>query len=297
VVAKVMMSNPKSPSSHLDDVQVDGISLNRGSSLFADSLERSFLDAISNFKFVECHGLATALQIYRESDTEQHLVVTDLFDWTLYLARTVIAYSHLFTFWQRVVSGKSKSKFNDLDKWLTYRLVIGYTFIDQGMRHSKLDRKDSDLSENMPAHALGYTGCSMDDFDKHGERRSKNFRFRERFSEKAMSFFKRNKYQKDLLQHIRNYMNHVHEEYMKTIRLMDLTLFDVSDLRNPPFSDLIEMVPLHFKIAHWELLYNDGKALDEGGIKQIMERIEKMPKSPVDRPAKSPSQATKPTNV
>ncbi len=199
--------------------------------------------------------------IYKESAPTQHLVATDLFERTWYLARTTIAYSHLFTVWKRLVSGKSRSDFNDLDKWLTYRLVIGYTYIDQGTRHSELDRKDRALSVDMPGHVLGYTGCSLDDFDNHGERRSIEFRFRNRFSEKAMTFFKRNKYHKNLLQHIRSYTNLVHEEYMKTVKLMGLRLFDLLGLRNQPFSDHIETLPLNFQMGDWELLYNNGKAL------------------------------------
>ena len=173
---------------HLEDVQGDGISLNRGSSLSATSPERSFLDVISNFKFVECHGLATTLVIYKESAPTQHLVATDIIDRTWYLAQMVNSYSHLFTVWKRVVSGKSRSEINDLDKWLTYRVVIGYRFIDQGKHYRQLNRKDSHLSDDMKAHVLGYTGCSLDDFDKHRESRLLKFKFCNRFSEKATTF-------------------------------------------------------------------------------------------------------------
>ena len=83
-----------------------------------------------------------------------------------------------------------------------------------------------------------------------------------------MNFFKRNKYQKDLLQHIRSYTNLVHEEYMKTVKLMGWRLFDLMGLCNQPFSDHIETLPLNYQMALWELLYNNGKALDEGGTKK-----------------------------
>ena len=152
------------------------------------------------------------IELYRESATPQHLVATDIIDRMWYLAWAVISYSHLFTVWKRVVSEKSRSEINDLDKWLTYHVIIDYTFIDQGKCYSQLNHKDSHLSDDMKAHVLGYTGCSLDDFNKHGERRLLKFKFCNHFSEKAMTFFKCYKYQKDLLQHIRNYMNLIHEE-------------------------------------------------------------------------------------
>ena len=92
-----MMSNPKSTSSHVDNVQRKDLSLNMGSSLSAELPEQSFLDAISNFNFVECHGLATAIELYRESATPQHLVATDIIDRMWHLAQVVISYSYLFT--------------------------------------------------------------------------------------------------------------------------------------------------------------------------------------------------------
>ena len=263
-----MMSNPKSTSSNVDNVQGKDLSLNMGSSLSAESPEQSFLDAISNFKFVEYHGLATAIELYGESATPQHFVATDIIDRTWYFARTVISYSHLFTVWKRVVSGKSRLEINDLDKWLTYRVVIGYTFVDQGKRYSQLNCKDSHLSDDMKAHVLGYTRCSLDDFNKHGERRLIRFKFCDRFSQKARAFFKRCKYQKNLLQHIRDYINIVHEDYMKIVKLMDWRLDDLLELCNQPFSDHIPTLPIYFKIIHWELLYNNGKALDEGETKK-----------------------------
>ena len=290
---KVMMSNPKSTSSLLDDVQGKDISLNRGSSLSADSPERSFLDAISSFKFVECHGFATAIAIYKDSTPSQHLVASDIYERTQYLADTVLSYSHLFTVWKRVVYGNSRSEIKCVDKWLTYRVIIGYTFIDQGKRYSLLDRKDSHLSDAMKDHVLGYTGCGLDDFDKRGERRPTKFKFLERFTEKARAFFKRCKYQKNLLQHIRDYINIVHEDYMKIVKLMDWRLDDLLELRNQPFSDHIPTLPIYFKIIHWELLYNNGEDLDEGGIKKVMEQIKQMQKNP---PAKGPSLAKTPTN-
>ena len=73
-------------------MQGKDISLNRGSSLSADSPERSFLDAISSFKFVECHGFATAIAIYKDSTPSQHLVASDIYERTQYLADTVLSY-------------------------------------------------------------------------------------------------------------------------------------------------------------------------------------------------------------
>ena len=68
---------------------------------------------------------------------------------------------------------------------------------------------------------------------------------------------------------------------MKTVKLMDCRLDDLLVLRNQPFSDHIETVPLNFKIAHWELLYNNGKDLDKGGIKKVMEQIKQMQKNQI----------------
>ena len=116
-----------------------------------------------------------------------------------------------------------------VDKWLSDRVVIGYELIDQRKRFSQEDPKDKDLSEDkeMRAHVKGYTGCGLDDFDKKGKRRSFKYKFSNRYSQKAWSFFKSSKFQKDLIQLKRNYIGIVHKDYMKTLRMMDRKLDDL----------------------------------------------------------------------
>ena len=74
---------------------------------------------------------------------------------------------------------KSNADITIVDKWLTYRVCLGYVIIDEGKHYSKKDPKDFDLSgdNEMTSHNLGYTGCGLDDFNKNGERRSPNFKF------------------------------------------------------------------------------------------------------------------------
>ena len=97
----------------------------------------------------------------------------------------------------------------------------------------------------------GYTGYGLDDFDKKGE-------WKEKFRFQAGAFFKSVKFQKDLIQPIRDCINLVHEDYMKTLQLMDWRLDALLLLNNQDFTDEIETLPLHFGVAQWNLLYNDG---------------------------------------
>ena len=67
----------------------------------------------------------------------------------------------------------------------------------------------------------GYMGCGLDDFEKNHEQRQDNLKFYKHFDEKAWAFFKRFKFQKYLVQPIRDYIDMINEDYMKTLRLMD----------------------------------------------------------------------------
>ena len=67
------------------------------------------------------------------------------------------------------MSQKPPTAIKSIAKWLTYHVTIGYAVIDQGKHFSPKDMKDEALSENMiNDHMMGYTGCSLDDFDKKG---------------------------------------------------------------------------------------------------------------------------------
>ena len=84
----------------------------------------------------------------------------------------------------------------------------------------------------------GYTGCGLDDFDKKGAWRQEKFKFQNCFSLKR-AFFKSVKFLKDLIQPIRDFMNLVHKDYMKMIRLIDWRLDDLLLLNNQDFTDEI----------------------------------------------------------
>ena len=110
---------------------------------------------------------------------------------------------------------KSVADHTTVDKWWPYRVVIGYELIDQGNRFSSKDPKDQDLSmDKFTYYSMGYTGCGLDDFDKKGE-------WKEKLRFQAGAFFKSVKFQKDLIQPIRDCINLVHEDYMKMLHLMD----------------------------------------------------------------------------
>ena len=236
------MSNQKGQSSKASGMKLEVVKLNRGSSQAEDSPEQVHLDRMFNFKFIECNVRANQSGAYREDRNEKHLVASDLCERLCTLARMVISYSHLFTLWKNKVHGKRVCDLNIVDKWLSYRVVIGYELIDQGKRFSQYDPIDNDLSKDkeMRAHVKGYTGCDLDDFDKKGERRSFKYKFRNRYSKKAWLFYKSSKFQKDLIQPIRNYIGIVHEDYMKTLRIADWKLDELVDLRDQPFTDDIE---------------------------------------------------------
>jgi hypothetical protein len=86
------------------------------------------------------------------------------------------------------------------------------------MHFSQKDPKDKDLSEDneLRAHVKGYTDCGLDDFDKKGEWRLFKYKFHNRYSQQAWSFFKTSKFQKDLIEPIRSYIGIVHEEHKNT---------------------------------------------------------------------------------
>ena len=48
---------------------------------------------------------------------------------------------------------------------------------------------------------------------------------------------------------------------MKILRMMSWKLDDVLHLRDQPFTEDIETLPLHFESHHWETLYNNGRAI------------------------------------
>ena len=133
-----------------------------------------------------------------------------------------LSYSHVVTLWKNAVYGKSVAYHTTVDKWLAYCVVIGYELIDQGKRFSLKDPNDHDLSiDKFIYYSMGYTGCGLDDFDKNGERRSVNFKFCKHNSKKAWFFFRSSKFHTDLLQPIRNYIDIVHEDYVKMLRMIN----------------------------------------------------------------------------
>ena len=278
------MSNQKGQSSKASGMKFEVVKLNRGSSQAEDSPEQVHLDRIFNFKFIECNVRANQSGAYREGRSDKHFVASDLCERLCTLARMVISYSHLFTLWKNKVHGKRVCDLNIVDKWLSYRVVIGYELIDQGKRFSQYDPIDNDLSKDkeMRAHVKGYTGCGLDDFDKKGERRSVKYKFCNRYSQKAWLFYKSSKFQKNLIQPIRNFIGIVHEDYMKTLRIADWKLDELLDLRDQPFTDCIETLPLHFKTNHWEILFNHGKVWDRDSQKNILDSIKQLETCRVD---------------
>jgi len=272
------MSKPNTTPIHFDGVKFEVRNVGRGSSQSIDSPEQIHLDRISNFKFTEVYVRAKKSKDFVEAKSVDRLVATDLCERMCTLARMVISYSHLVTVWKVVVCGKSNADITTVDKWLTYRVCLGYVIIDEGKRYSKKDPKDNDLSgdDEMRANNLGYTGCGLDDFNKNGERRSPNFKFRNRYSEKAMKLFKVAKFQKDLIQPIREYITMVHEDYMKQCRFVGWKLDALKELKDQPFTDNIDTLPLRFQMSHWELLYNDGKDWDIGTRGKILDTIKQL---------------------
>ena len=153
------MSNQKAPSSQASGMKFEVVSLNRGSSQAEDSPEQVHLDRIFHFKFTECNVQANESGTYREDRSDKHVVASNLCEQLCTLARMVISYSHLFTVWNNAVHGKRVCDLNIVDKWLSYRVVIGYELIDQGKRFSQYDPIDNNLSmdKDMRAHVKGYT--------------------------------------------------------------------------------------------------------------------------------------------
>jgi hypothetical protein len=209
----------------------------------------------------------------------------------------VISYSHVVTLWKNAVFGKGVGDHTTVDKWLTYRVVIGYELIDQGKRFSPKDPKDQDLSmDKFTYYSMGYTGCGLDDFDKNGERRSVNFKFHKRYSEKAWFFFRSSKFHTDLLQPIRNYIGIIHEDYMKMLRMMSWKLDNVLHLRDQPVTEDIETLPLHFETHHWETLYNNERDWDSLSWGKILHSIKDWETSRVNPPGQNSPKPTSSTN-
>ena len=81
---------------------------------------------------------------------------------------------------------------------------------------------------------MGYTGCSLDDFDKKGKQRSSKFKIQSRYSKKALKFFKQSKFQMGLLQPIWDYIKIVHDKYMGKLRIGGWKLDDLLTLKTWP---------------------------------------------------------------
>ena len=208
----------------------------------------------------------------------------------------VISYSHVFTVWKKYVSQKPPTAIKSIDKWLTYRVTIGYAVIDQGKRFSPKDMKDEALSENMiNDHMMGYTGCSLDDFDKKGERRLSKFKIQSRYSEKALKFFKQSKFQKGLLQPIRDYIKIVHDEYMGKLRVWGWKLDDLLTLKDMAFTSDIESLPPQFLISHWGMLYNNGDRWDRDSIENVLHALKQLDAPRVIPPGQK-AQSEKPSS-
>ena len=276
----------------------DIVTLNRGSYEYEGSPEQVHLDLISNFKFTDSYAKARMTDQHAKERNDGCLSAFDLCGRLCDLARMVISYSHLFTVWKKFVSRKPCSAIRLADKWLTYRVTIGYAVIDQGKRFSQKDMKDAALSENMiNDHMMGYTGCGLDDFDKNGERRPPRFKFRSRYSENAWKFFRQSQFQKFILQPIREYIKIVHNEYMDKLRVWGWKLDDLLTLKNMDFSDDIETVPPQFLILHWEMLYNNGDELGNDSRRNILDTIKLLGTSKVVPPSQKthPSTSVKST--
>ena len=270
------MSNPNAPQHPARD-QYEVIALNRGSSRAGDSPEQVQLDMIYNFKFREAYVQAQVSTSYMEESNELHLAPTDLCKRLCTLARMVISYSHLVTFWQTALTRKPTSESAMMvDRWLTHRVVIGYELIDQGKRFSPKDPKDDDLSADSwmkMRHNIGSTGCGLDDFVKGSDRRREKFKFSKRYSTKAQLLFKNFKFQKALLNPITEYMRLVHHDYVEKIRLFGWKLDELLELPLQPFCKEIETLPLHFEVSQWKLLYNGGEWWTLESIGKILESI------------------------
>ena len=270
------MSNPNAPQHPARD-QYEVIAPNRGSSRAGDSPEQVQLDMIYNFKFLEAYVQAQVSTSYMEESNELHLAPTDLCKRLCTLARMVISYSHLVTFWQTALTRKPTSESAMMvDRWLTHRVVIGYELIDQGKRFSPKDPKDDDLSADSwmkMRHNIGSTGCGLDDFVKGSDRRREKFKFSKRYSTKAQLLFKNFKFQKALLNPITEYMRLVHHDYVEKIRLFGWKLDELLELKCQPFCQEIETLPLHFEVSQWKLLYNGGEWWTLESIGKILESI------------------------
>ena len=253
------------------------VTLNRGSYEYEGSPEQVHIDLISNFKFTESYAKARMIEQHAKERNVDCLSAFDLCGRMCDLARMVISYSHLFTVWKKFVSRKPCSAIRLADKWLTYRVTIGYAVIDQGKRFSQKDTKDAALSENMiNDHMMGYTGCGLDDFDKNGERRPPRFKFRSRYSENASKFFRQSKFQKFILQPIREYVKIVHNEYMDKLRVWGWKLDDLLTLKDMAFTSDIESLPPQFLISHWGMLYNNGDQWDRDSIKNVLHALKQL---------------------
>ena len=100
----------------------------------------------------------------------------------------------------------------------------------------------------------------------------------------------------DLLQPIRNYIGIVHEDYMKILKIMSWKLDDVLHLRDQPFTEDIETLPLHFETHHWETLYNNGRDWDSISSGKILGNIKDWETTAVSSPGQNSPKQTSTTN-
>ena len=113
-------------------------------------------------------------------------------------------------------------------------------------------------------------------FDKKGERRLSKFKIQSRYSEKASKFFKQSKFQKGLLQPIRDYIKIVHDEYMGKLRVWGWKLDDLLTLKDMAFTSDIESLPPQFGISHWGMLYNNGDRWDRDSIENVLHALKQL---------------------
>jgi hypothetical protein len=227
------------------------VTLNRGSSEYEGSPEQVQRDLSSNFKFTDSYARARMREQYVEERNLGCLFAFDLCRRLCALAWMVISYSHLFTSWKMVLSQKPHSAIRLIDKWLTYPVTIGYAVIGQGNCYSQKEMKDDALPKNMiNDHMMGYTGCGLNDFVKNSERRPSRFKFGSHYSERALTFFRKLKFQKGLSQPIREYIKIIHDKYMDKLRVWGWKLDDPLTLKNMDFRNDIEILHPKFLIYH-----------------------------------------------
>ena len=77
---------------------------------------------------------------------------------------------------------------------------------------------------------------------------------------------------------------------------MSWKLDDVLHLRDQPFTEDIETLPLHFETHHWETLYNNGRDWDSLSRGKILRSIKDWEISRVNPPGQNSPKPTSSTN-